>query len=90
MSFAIVTDTSANLPAEYAREHGITIIPFSFYIDGEENTCTDAENFDGAAYYAMMREGKVVTSHTSPKSQKAFFGAKMAGNSVPLFAAYSA
>ena len=62
MSFAIVTDTSANLPAEYAREHGITIIPFSFYIDGEENTCTDAENFDGAAYYAMLREGKVVTT----------------------------
>ena len=62
MSFAIVTDTSANLPIEYARENGITIIPFSFYIDGEENTCIDAENYDGAAYYAMLRAGKVVTT----------------------------
>ncbi|MBQ9746859.1 MAG: DegV family protein [Clostridia bacterium] len=62
MSFSIVTDTSANLPIEYAHEHGITIIPFSFYIDGEENTCTDPESFDGAAYYAMLREGKVVTT----------------------------
>ncbi|MBQ8448437.1 MAG: DegV family protein [Clostridia bacterium] len=62
MSFAIVTDTSANLPIEYARENDITIIPFSFYIDGEENTCIDAENYDGAAYYAMLRAGKVVTT----------------------------
>ena len=62
MSFVIVTDTSANLPIEYARENDITIIPFSFYIDGEENTCIDAESFDGAAYYAMLREGKVVTT----------------------------
>lgn len=62
MSFKIITDTSANLPIEYAQEHGITIIPFSFYIDGEENTCIDAERFDGAAYYAMLRDGKVVTT----------------------------
>ena len=62
MSFSIVTDTSANLPIEYARENGITIIPFSFYIDGEENTCTDPENFDGKTYYAMLRDGKVVTT----------------------------
>lgn len=62
MSFSIVTDTSANLPVEYARENGITIIPFSFYIDGEENTCTDPENFDGKTYYAMLRDGKVVTT----------------------------
>ena len=62
MSFAIVTDTSANLPIEYAKEHDITIIPFSFYIDGEENTCIDWANFDGSAYYDMLREGKVVTT----------------------------
>lgn len=62
MSFSIVTDTSANLPVEFVREHGITVIPFSFYIDGVENTCTDTEGFDGKEYYNMIRECKVVTT----------------------------
>ena len=45
MSFAIVTDTSANLPIEYAHENDITIIPFSFYIDGEENTSSEMKEY---------------------------------------------
>ena len=30
MSFAIITDTSANLPTAWTREHGIAVVPFSY------------------------------------------------------------
>lgn len=62
MRFSIVTDTSANLPIEFVRENDITVIPFSFYINGEENTCTDTAGFDGKKYYDMIRSGQVVTT----------------------------
>ena len=68
MSFSIATDTSANLPIEYIKAHDITVVPFSFYIEGEENTCTDTEGFDGKAYYDRIREGlHVTTSQITPQ-----------------------
>ncbi|MBQ3276664.1 MAG: DegV family protein [Oscillospiraceae bacterium] len=67
MSFAIFTDTSANLPTPLLEQLGITAIPFSYYIDGNEFTCTDTDNFDGAAFYGSIRRGTVVsTSLISP------------------------
>ena len=67
MSFAIVTDTSANLPTRLLRRHNITVIPFTYLYDGEEHTCMDTEAFDGAAYYGAMREGmSVSTSQITP------------------------
>ena len=50
MGFAVITDTSANLPTSYTREHGIGVVPFSYYIDGRERTCTDTESFDGDTF----------------------------------------
>lgn len=68
MSFVIATDTSANLPTHYAREHGIPVVPFFFYLDGEEKTCTDTESFDCRAYYDLIRHGKhITTSQISPQ-----------------------
>ncbi len=62
MSFAILTDTSANLPTPLLQKHGITVAPFSYSYDGAEHTCLDTETFDGAAYYGAMRKGTVVTT----------------------------
>lgn len=62
MSFAILTDTSANLPTPLLEKHGITVTPFSYSYDGEEHICSDTETFDGAAYYGAMRKGTVVTT----------------------------
>ena len=62
MSFAVVTDTSANLPAPLTEEKEITVIPFSYFYEGEEHTCIDTEAFDGKAYYDLMREGTLVTT----------------------------
>lgn len=68
MSFVIATDTSANLPTPYARQHGIPVVPFFFYLDGEEKTCTDTESFDCRAYYDLIRQGKhITTSQISPQ-----------------------
>ena len=67
MSFAIVTDTSANLPTPLTQQWGVTVVPFCYYIDGAEHACTDTEAFDGEGYYNGMRRGvKVTTSQVSP------------------------
>lgn len=67
MSFEIFTDTSANLTAECAAEHGIRTVPFSYYIDGVEHTCEDIASFDGEAYYNSMKHGTLPkTSQISP------------------------
>ena len=55
MSFAILTDTSANLPTPLLQKHGVTVAPFSYSYDGVEHTCLDTGSFDGAAYYGAMR-----------------------------------
>ena len=62
MSFAILTDTSANLPTPLLEKHGITVVPFSYSYDGAEHICLDTETFGGAAYYGAMRKGTVVTT----------------------------
>ena len=68
MSYAIVTDTSANLPSAMAREKDIAVIPFSYYIDGEEFCCLDTDEFDGAEYYGKLRKrAKINTSQITPQ-----------------------
>ncbi len=68
MSFAIVTDTSANLPSELIARYSLTIVPFTFFINGSEHVDLDAENFDAADFFAAMRSGaKVTTSQIPPQ-----------------------
>lgn len=62
MSFAIVTDTSANLPTALTKKHGVTVIPFFYTVDGAELSCTDTGAFDGSAFYEAMRRGASVTT----------------------------
>ena len=63
MSYAILTDTSANLPTAFLKENGIEIIPFSYYIGEKEYSCMDTEGFDGKKFYKAMRMGaKIKTS----------------------------
>ena len=68
MSYAIVTDTSANLPSALAREKEISVIPFSYYVDGEEFVCLDTDTFDGADYYGKLRSRiRISTSQITPQ-----------------------
>lgn len=68
MSFAIFTDTSANLPTPMAKEYGIGVIPLSYTANGQAHECLDTETFDSAAYYASMKEGvTITTSQVNPQ-----------------------
>ena len=62
MSFTIVTDTAANLPASILNEYNMTAIPFSAMFNGEEYPYTTPDNFDGHSYYEALRNGAVVTT----------------------------
>lgn len=67
MSFAIVTDTAANLPGKLLMEHNMTAIPFSAMFSGEEYAYTTPEAFDSKSYYDALRSGmQVTTSQVNP------------------------
>lgn len=68
MSFKIITDTSGNLTQEIIDKYNLTVIPFSFYFNGEEHTDLQAENFDAVSFFNMMRSGvRVSTSQITPQ-----------------------
>ena len=90
MSFAIITDTSANLPSPLLRKHGIAAVPFHYYIKGREFACTDTEAFDGKSYYDAIREGsKVSTSLVSPAEYADYFRVPLAQGEDLLFVGMS-
>lgn len=53
----LFTDTSANLPVALTKQHHITVVPFSYTVDGKETDYPDDVDFDGAAFYGAMRRG---------------------------------
>ena len=68
MSFAVFTDTSANLPHQLVQQKGITLVPFSYFVKGEEYTCLNSEEFSGDEYYGMIKAGvQVITSQVTPQ-----------------------
>lgn len=56
----LFTDTSANLPVELLREHNITIVPFSYTVNGEPADYNTIDGFNGKAFYDAMRQGAFV------------------------------
>ena len=68
MAFEIMTDTSANLPTPLLEQHGIGLVPFSYYIDDKEYRCMDTKSFNGEQFYNAMRRGtSVTTSQITPQ-----------------------
>ncbi len=68
MAFVIITDTPANIDTQVAKENNIMVIPFSYYIDGKEYTCSDTDTFNAKEYYDSIRNGmKVTTSQINPQ-----------------------
>lgn len=67
MSYRIFTDTSANLSTDTTEALGITVVPLSYILNGEECMCTDTRKFDGAGYYGAIRKhASVNTSQVNP------------------------
>ena len=74
MSFTILTDTSANLPSSYLQEHGIGVVPFTYYIKDKPYSCLDTEGFDAKKFYKAMRMGAdIKTSQINLFSYIQFF-----------------
>ena len=70
----LFTDTSANLPVALTKQHHITVVPFSYTVDGKETDYPDDVDFDGAAFYGAMRRGAVVkTSMVNPDLMAKYF-----------------
>ena len=62
MSFAISTDTSANLPTAELQWHQLHLLPFSYIIGDVAHQCLDLTAFDGDAYYESLRHTPASTS----------------------------
>ncbi len=74
MSFEIITDTPANIPLSFAEKENITVIPFPYYLNGEEHQTIDFESFAASEYYQKIRDGeKVTTSQVAPQRYKEIF-----------------
>ena len=65
MSFAISTDTSANLPTAELQWHQLYLLPFSYIVNDVEHQCLDLTAFDGDAYYELLRHTPASTSMIS-------------------------
>ncbi|MEC4175869.1 DegV family protein [Adlercreutzia sp. R7] len=63
MSFAIVTDSSSNLPEDIIDQYDLAVLPLTFMVDGEEyRSYLKGEKTDLSQFYTMMRDGKVITT----------------------------
>ena len=70
--YKIVTDSTADLPAEYLEKHQIGCINLSYIIDGE--IYGQGKELDIKDFYKVMREGKMpTTSQVNPGEAKAKF-----------------
>ena len=56
----IFTDTSANLPKVLIDKYNLTVIPFTYSVDGAEYGYDTEAEFDGKAFYDAMRNGAYV------------------------------
>ncbi len=89
-SFSIVTDTSSNLPKAVLDKYNIDVIPFTFFIDCDERTCTDIDSFDMKTFYDNMRNGtRVSTSQINPNTYEHFFRERLEKGQDILFISMS-
>ena len=85
MSFAIVTDSSSNLTEEVIDRFDLSVLPLTFMVDGEEyRSYLKGAKTDLAQFYAMMREGKVITTSlpNMAESEELLRGLLTAGKDV--------
>lgn len=90
MPFTVFTDTSANLLNRQIRDYDLRIIPFSYFIDGQERTCLDTDAFNGDAYYSMLKGSvKVTTTQIIPETYAEYFKPVLESGSDIIFVSMS-
>ncbi len=90
MGFAIITDTSANVPSQWLEEHDVHVISFLYTMDGKEGESGDTRGFDGVAYYNALRSGaRVNTSQISPQRYTDAFAPLLEGGQDVVYISMS-
>ena len=88
--FRIFTDTSSNLDSELLKRKNVSVVPFSYYVNGEEHTCLDTHAFNGSGYYDAIRNGvRVTTSQVPPQRYIDAMTPVLAGGEDILFVGMS-
>lgn len=64
MSVRIVVDSTADIPAERARELGITVVPLTVHFGDE--TYRDGVDLDGPTFYEKLASSPVMPSTSTP------------------------
>lgn len=68
MSFAIVTDSLANLPLDEIAQRGLVVIPLSYSMNGKEHLCLAPEGYNSATFFqALKQRAEVSTSMVPPQ-----------------------
>lgn len=66
-------DSAANLPTELTKKYSITVVPFSYTVNGVQSN-TYGDRFDGKSYYNGIRAGGLVkTSMINMATFEAYF-----------------
>ena len=87
--YKILTDSTADLPAEYLEEHKVGCMPISYILDGV--TYGRDRELDWKEFYAMMRnEGKMpTTSQINPQEAKEYLEEYCKTDKEILYLAFS-
>ncbi|MGN0419173.1 MAG: DegV family protein [Acetatifactor sp.] len=86
--FQIVTDSTADLPKEYVREHGIDVVSLSYIMDGV--TYGKELEMDTKEFYDRMRAGNMpTTSQVNPEEAREFLEKCLEKNTEILYLAFS-
>ncbi len=88
-SYKIITNTTADLPAEYIRENKLGLIYFNYIMDGV--SYGKDKTLDWKEFYRLMRqEGKMpTTSQVNPEQYKEYFTEFLTENRNLLYISFS-
>ena len=89
--FAIMTDSSADLPEEYLKEHGVYSVELGFMLNGVTYGGEDGAHMDVKAFYAKLRNEKAMptTFQIAPEQAKAHIEPLVAAGNDVLVIAFS-
>lgn len=86
--FKLITDSTADLPVEYLREHEIACMNLSYILDGV--TYGQGKELEPKAFFDMMRQGKMpTTSQINPEEARTFLHREAQNAEEILYLAFS-
>lgn len=62
MAFIISTDSGSNMPIDLIKKNNFIVVPLTYRYDGEDHATVDLSQFDGEAFYEMIKTKEITTS----------------------------